>query len=225
MTDFATIQEIRARCDGMLRADVYLAIHEAALRCPDGAFVEIGTAHAAGTVCLALGMASGHSFDRFARGSRSRYKGDNKAIACANLAHYGVDDRVTIHPGDVADTLPLLDCGEIDLLFLDCDGRIDRDLQILGDQLKPGAAVIIDDCADRVRVKDRGNGAARIDMKHRATWLLTQTLADGGFLIFERMVNQTWFGTWAGKPVADWSADSIIGAYRQLVFSDGEVSR
>src|SRR5690606_8081737 len=120
---------------------------------------EIGTAHAAGTVCLALAMRAGHSFDRFARGSRSRYQGDNEAVARANLEHYGVAARVAVYPGDVAETLAALDCAAISLLFLDCDGRIDRDFRALGDKLERGAAVIIDDCADRVRVRDRGNGA------------------------------------------------------------------
>lgn len=222
MPDF---NEIRRRCDGMLRADVYAAIHDTATRTPDGGFVEIGTAHAAGTICLALGMARGHSFDRFTGGSRSRYQGDNEAAARANLAHYDVADRVTIYSGDVAETLPALNCAAIDLLFLDCDGRIDRDFSILGDRLKPGAAVIIDDCADRVRVKDRGNGAARVDMKHRATWLLTQSLVDHGHLAHERTVNQTWFGTWTGEPLSTWPPAAVIDAYQQLIFSDAEISR
>lgn len=222
MPDFA---EIRRECDGMLRPEVYEAIYETAARTPDGEFVEVGTAHAAGTICLALAMRAGHTFDRFTPGNRTRYKTDNEAIARANLDRFGVAPRVAVYAGDVAETLPLVDCKNIALLFLDCDGRIDRDIRAVGDWLNPGAAVIIDDCADRVRVKDRGNGAARIDMKHRSTWLLTKALVDGGFLIPERVVNQTWFGTWAGKSIAEWPAEAVIGAYRQLVFSDGEISR
>lgn len=222
MPDFA---DIRRQCDGMLRPEVYEAIYETARRTPDGEFVEVGTAHGAGTICLALAMRAGHTFDRFTPGNRTRYKTDNEAIARANLDRFGVAPRVAVYAGDVAETLPLVDCKNIALLFLDCDGRIDRDIFACGDRLKPGASVIIDDCADRVRVKDRGGGNARIDMKHRATWLLTRALVDEGFLTFERMVNQTWFGTWAGKAIGHWPAASIIGAYRQLVFSDGEIVR
>lgn len=220
MVDFAAI---RQACDGMLRADVYEALHETASRHPDGQFVEIGTAHGAGTICIALAMSAGHTFDSFRKGGRQAYRGDNETIARANLKAFGVDDRVSVYPGDVETTLPELTCDKIDLLFLDCDGRIDRDIRALGGILKPGASVIIDDCADRARVRIRDWGTARIDMKHRLTWLLTQSLVDDGFLIPERTVHQTWFGTWAGRDAREWSDMSIIAAYRGLVFGDGEI--
>jgi predicted O-methyltransferase YrrM len=226
--DFAAIKR---ECDGMMRPDVYASIHEAALTAPDGLFVEIGTAHGASSVCLGLAAkASGinvRTFDSFRKGGRSNY-GDaekNEAIARANIDRFGLADTVTVHKCEVAQVPGYLDDTPISLLMLDCDGQIDRDIAALFDKLAPSASIIIDDCAPRSRVKDRGDGTCRIDQKHLLTWLLTESLTRAGVLVRTGGAYQTWFGRKGDAEFLAWSMDERLAAYRGLVFADGELRR
>ena len=225
--DFA---EIKARCHGMMGANVYEAIYDAALTAPGGVFVEIGTGHGAGTVSMALAMRdSGRlgtvfTFDRFEGGSRKAY-GDaarNLEITQGALRSFGVSDLVSVVAGDVAETSSAVpkDIG-IGLLLLDADGRIDRDLDTFFDRVIPGAPIILDDMADRVRSRDKG-AFLRIDQKHRLTYLLARSAEAHGLLSHDRTIKQTWFGKKAGGNFADWPRSSIVGAYRELVFANAE---
>lgn len=227
MPDFA---DIRRQCDGMMRPDVYEAVHAAAMDAPEGLFVEIGTAHGASAVCLGLAARERglkvRTFDSFRKGGRSNY-GDaekNEAIARSNIDRYGLAGTVTVHKCDVVQVPGYL--GEpISLLMLDCDGQIDRDVAALFDRLVPRATIIIDDCAPRSRVRDRGDGTCRIDQKHLLTWLLTESLTRAGVLIRTGGAYQTWFGRKGDADFSDWSLDDRLAAYRGLVFADGELRR
>ena len=99
-----SIEEVRKACNGMLPLHVYERIFETAKTSSGTTFLEVGTAHAAGTVCLALGLqASGragkvYTFEKILGGSRERY-GDydeNIAIIRNNLAEFGVADTVEL---------------------------------------------------------------------------------------------------------------------------------
>jgi len=218
--DFA---EIRSRCDGMMRAEVYAAIYEAAKAAPGDMFAEIGTAHGAATVCLALAARERGgevwTFDTFSSGGRKQYAADNLEIACANIAHYGLSDMVHIRKGDAARTVADLPDRLIGLLMLDADGRIDRDMRRLYDRLAPGATIIIDDCTDRARAREMGDGAVRVDQKHRITWLLTKSLESAGLIVPKPPVNETWFGTKGEGAISHWTNSAVLGCYRKLVFA------
>lgn len=228
--DFA---EIRRRCHGMMRIDVYEAIYHAALNSPGSTFVEIGTGHGAGTVCLALGMRDSgrdgvvYTFDRFEGGSRKAY-GDasqNENITREALEAFGVSDTVKVTAGDISETFGAVpDEADIGLLMLDVDGRIDRDFGAFFDRVLPGGTIIIDDMADRARAKDKGS-YLRIDQKHRATFLLTKSAECHGLIEQTGMVNQTWFGEKVGGKFSDWPTSSIVSAYRELVFANAEKAR
>lgn len=212
----------------MMREEVYRRIYEAACEAPGDVFVEIGTAHGAATVCLALAMQDTgrngkvYTFDRFARGSRAPY-GDaakNRSIAEDAFTHFGVAGMIEVTACDAADAaVPVAEYG---LLMLDADGRIDRDFATLFDGLAVGGTLIIDDMADRVRCKRRGDGTIRVDQKHRLTYLLTQSAEKHGLIEKTGMEYQTWFGRKRDARVTDWPATAILDAYRQLVFADGQ---
>lgn len=227
--DFA---EIRRRCHGMMRAEVYEAVYDAARAAPGSVFVEIGTGHGAATVCLALALRDTgregvvYTFDRFEGGSRKPY-GDasrNEAITLEALQSFDVADMVRVVSGDIAETFTAVPSdAKIGLLMLDVDGRIDRDLGVFFDRVLADGAIIIDDMADRVRAKDKGD-FLRIDQKHRATFLLTRSAESHDLLRPTGMVNQTWFGRRGGARFADWPTSSIVGAYRELIFANAEKS-
>lgn len=221
--DFA---EIRRRCDGMMSAEVYEQVYDAALAAPGEVFVEVGTAHGAATVCLALALRNSgragrvYSFDRFGRGGRAPYaNGRNLEIARASLAAFGVADMVEIIPGDIGKVDVPASIDGAGLLMLDCDGRIDRDFAAFYDRLRPGATIIIDDCADRVRAASR-KGRLRIDQKHRLTFLLTSSAVKHGLIRETGMANETWIGVKGDRRFVDWPQASVLNAYRRLVFVD-----
>lgn len=227
MIDFS---EVRRSCDGMMRPDVYEAVYNAAKGAPDGLFVEIGTAHGASAVCLAAAAKERglrvKTFDSFRAGGRLNYgdADENERIARRNIERYDLSDTVTVARCDAADVPGLID-EPISLLMLDCDGRIDRDLTALFDRLAPGAVVIIDDCAKRSRVRDRGDGTCRIDQKHLLTWALTQSLCDNGILVPSHVSYQTWFGVKGKTDIVDWSLSERLEAYASLIFANGELNR
>lgn len=223
---------IRRACHGMLTAEVYRRIYETALEAPAGLRVEIGTGHGAGAVCMALAAkdsgrpARVYTFDKFEGGSR-KYYGDaarNLEITREAFGQFGVADAIEIIPGDVGETIKALPAGEVGMLFIDCDGRLDRDFGNILGRVPLGAPVVLDDIANRVRSRNKGDHL-RIDQKHRIGWLLTCSARDHGLLGPGRMVKETWFGTRGPEPVGAWPASAIIDCYRQLVFGDAELPK
>lgn len=231
--DFA---EIKRTCDGMMRPEVYAEIYRTALAAPGEVYVELGTAHAAATVCLALGLRdSGReeagmvlSYDRFeSKPGRAAYSGqDNFAIALANLERWGVDSMVTIVPGDAEIVLPhsLGTLDDVGLVMLDMDGRIDRDLAVMVPRVRAGAALVVDDVADRVRVTVK-SGRASVDQKHRISKLLLDSAAACDLVRERTMVYQTWFGLFGDAPWEEWPQVERMDAYRRLVFASTEEVR
>lgn len=228
MPDF---NEIRRRCDGMMRADVYEAIYNLAITASNPNFVELGTAHGAATVCLAHAISDVfdgegviHTIDRFEKNGKPKYMGsDNLEAATAAISHFGFASLVNILAGDVTEMSAKVPNMSIGLLMLDMDGRIDRDLKTFFDRLEDGAPIIIDDCADRVRVKANTKGY-RIDQKHRLTYLLTKSATEHGLLVHTDTVYQTWFGKKGKVKFSDWPQEAILDCYRELVFANGEAA-
>lgn len=227
MLDF---NEIKQRCHGMMRPEVYQKIYERALSSHGNTFVEIGSAHGASTVCLAKALKDSgrtgkvYTFDKFSGGSRRHY-GDpeeNIKFLKENLKFYGVDDIVEIIAGDIKDTYINIPKGTIiSLLMLDSDGKIDRDFDFFYDMLSEDCSLIIDDMADRARVTDKGT-YSRIDQKHRITFLLTNSAEKAGLIEKEDHVYQTWFGKKNKNNLSNWSKEDILECYRNLVFGNAE---
>lgn len=228
MPDF---EAIRRQCDGMMKNEVYKAIYETALSAPAGDMVEVGTAHGAATVCLALGRRDSgkegrvYTFDRFAASGRTPYKSgsDNLPLTLANLKAFNVDDLVEVISGDIHKTASLYRGENIALLMLDADGCIDRDLATFGDRVQDGAPIIVDDYADRCRVRRLENGVTRVDAKHRLTYHLVNMFERESVLKKRKVIYQTWFGEKDLCKVSNVRPHRIVGAYRELVHGNAEL--
>ena len=231
-------KDVKSKCNGMLPVSVYQEIYDTACACPGICFVEVGTAHAAATVCLARALKdtnrSGkvYSFEKILGGSREQY-GDverNIEIIRGNIDHFGVSDYVELIIGDVrecADRVPSR--AEIGLLLLDADGCIDRDFEIFYDRVKSGGAVVIDDVQDRVILTRNGwrglNFKYRIDQKHRLSHEFLSLFQSKGLIDRGSFCGEaTWHGKKLDATMADVTREEILAVYRRLVFADAERS-
>jgi len=220
------------RAHGMLPFDVYENIHTAAASAGGSTFVEIGTAHGAATIALALGARTAgreaviYSVDRLggAFSSRSAFGSvdQNRAIVQGNFERAGVSQNIKLFVGTaeeffLADTCPQ----SIDLLLLDADGRIDRDLNYFYSRMKPGTPIIIDDADENIHLRKTHDGTNYLDLKHRITNLLIAAYVKEGLLIQESMVGQTAFCRRGDRPHdRDQFAQVSLACYRELVFSE-----
>jgi predicted O-methyltransferase YrrM len=222
MTDFA---EIKASCNGMMRVEAYAELHAQAVAGPEGIAVEIGTGHGAGAVTMALAGRDVWTIDRMEGGSRARYgnKARNLDIFWKAIEANGVASRVHLLDGDAGSVASQVPAGPIGVLFIDCDGRIDRDLMRFAPSMQPGAPIIIDDCADKVRLRRKGEGYS-IDQKHRITALLIASAERAGILSVEKMMGSVAFCRRGHAAMHSWSADQILACYRQLVFGKGKLT-
>ena len=227
-------EAVKRRCNGMLPSSAYRRIYDAAARSEVPTLVEVGTGHAAATVCMALGLkdsrGSGkvYSFERAEGGSRAKFGGvnENTQIIQANLDHFGVGSLVELVIGDVAVVAHRVpaDC-EIGMLMLDADGRIDRDILLFYDRMIEGCAVIIDDVANRVRLGRRADGLYVVDQKHRITHLLLEAMVDRGLLSRGEITQEIYFGEKLDGNAQDLLPETVLDAYRQLVFGEASLTR
>ncbi|NWG47266.1 MAG: class I SAM-dependent methyltransferase [Alphaproteobacteria bacterium] len=224
-------EAVRTRCNGMLAPSVYQHIYETARSAGGGVFVEVGTAHGAATVSLALGLkASGrqghvHTFEKIVGGTRERFGSiaENEDIIRTNFRTFGVDDVVSLHIGGVDDLQAnVREEREFALLMLDADGRIDRDFGYFFDRLRPGAPIIIDDVADLVRIKMKGSDRLTVDQKHRLTHLLVEAFTSAGLVACNERIRNTWFGTKREARWEDLPPSAVLAAYRSLVFGEAD---
>lgn len=221
------IRRVKATAGGMLSIDVYRRVYERARAFEGGAIVEIGTALGAATIVLALGAkASGKPFhvytaDPFAGrySSRSKFGSPEENIAHVRqqLQAYGVADVVTLVVGTSQDLVSAHDPNDIGFLFLDADGRIDRDLSVLASRLRTGAAMVVDDVDAGAYLSQSADGSYYVDLKHHITGLLLGRMKKRGILAVQEMAGNTAFCEWTGGDVDELQA-LALDAYRELVF-------
>jgi len=224
--DFLYIKE---RANGMLPAQVYQRIYQCARSVRSGLILEIGTAHGAATICMALGAKDAGTkvltVDKLTGGSRKRF-GDidsNITIIKRNFTDFNVEGLVEFHVGDSDRIHNRLDLSEgIGMLMLDADGAIDRDLHLFYDSLVDDAMVVIDDYADYGRVFWKPVESCRIDLKHRLTYRLVEYFKNVGVLHESEVVEDTFFGRISkrahGREV--FSDQNITEIYRSLIHTD-----
>ncbi|EPX84972.1 O-methyltransferase [Salipiger mucosus] len=227
-----------ADVDALMTRAVYDALFDAAAEEGATRILEIGTAHGAGTIAMALGAASRGHDTRISTvdtlqalpdipSSRSEH-GDvaqNEAIVRGNFRKAGVADRIDLHVGrSEAFAAAMPEDFRIDMLVMDADGRIDRDLLLFGERLVPGALVVVDDIDGKVGAAFRGGGLS-IDLKHVISEKLTSRLVAEGYLTFERRVVDT--SMFRAEAPQDWDPERIkaiaIECYRELVFLETRV--
>jgi predicted O-methyltransferase YrrM len=232
MTDLKQLRSMMVEANGMLPFEVYKELYHLAAQGSGGTIVEIGTAHGAGTIALCLGALSAgkeprvFTVDRFEGrySSRTAYGGvvDNLEIVRNNFRSAGVDRHVQIFAGSSSDFATQQSLERIDVLVLDADGRIDRDLINFADSLSDDAAIVIDDYDSRAHFSSRADGSTYIDLKHVITKLLLDKYASAGLVDITRICHSTAFCR--RKTGSHWDkrqmADMALECYRELVFTD-----
>lgn len=226
--DFA---DIKKNCNGMLSSKVYSTLHEIAKTTHSGTLaVEVGAAHAAGTVSMALGIQKNPtlenliSFEKIEGGSRMNFGNfkKNKEIINGNIESYGCKDVVEMvfsTPEEAIDKIPFDGQPNIGLLVIDADGAIDREFNLLYDRVVEGGVVVIDDYNDYLKYFHLSKHRVHIDAKHKVTKALVDYYVNEGFLKFDKMVQSTWFG-YKPKGAGSISKSNPISVYRNLIHLD-----
>lgn len=231
MSSQPDFEAIAVRCVGMLAPSIYCRIYEIA-RSAGGLIVEVGTFRGAATVALALGLRDSRKPGRvisFDRGVSRSGVGDAEAFlgkVQRNLEFFKVDDLVELVVGDVSETAAVVPHdAEISVLMLDADGSIDRDIGLFFNRVIPGGMIIIDDCADIVKVKRVGFSTTKIDSKLRLAFLLLSYFKSKGIISEGTQIKHTYFGEKL-RGCRDDKLDlkEILEVYRQLVFTSAETS-
>ena len=222
------LERVRSEAHGKLSPAAYRRLYESAAAIGGGTIVEIGTSQGAATIAMALGAkAAGLDFrivtlDAHFVGTRPRAatESEKKAIVRRGFEAFGVSGRIDMVIGKVEELVEIADPCDIPLLLIDADGRIDRDLAALWRRLRPGCAIVIDDCDDQIYIHRRGR-RLHIDQKHRITHMLIAALIDAGLLVPDGAVGQT---SWFRKGEAPGGAGEIerlaLPAYRDLVSAE-----
>jgi predicted O-methyltransferase YrrM len=224
------IEAVR-RANGMLPKSVYSELFELSSRVGGGNYLEVGTAHGAATIALALGAKEAgcsvaiHTIDRLGGmfSSRSRYGStdDNRAIVEGNFKFAGVADYISLFVGSTQEFVAQGRCPRnINLLMLDADGMIDRDLAYFYNLLSPGDPIVIDDIDDGIFLGQTANGTRYIDLKHRLTSLLLSTFVSEKYLTIEKTRHATAFCRRRERSLDPEEFGRLaISCYRELVFS------
>src|SRR5690606_12919369 len=112
-----------------------------------------------------------YSFDKHERGSRRHYSSPEASLAVAkkNIASFGMEARVEALIANAEEMKPSFGIGNIEMVMLDADGRIDRDLFAWRNSISGGAPIFIDDCEDVVRFKYDSKGIWSACFKKRLT--------------------------------------------------------
>ena len=227
-----TLREHVERANGMLPFAVYIELWNAARECCGSTFVEIGTAHGAATIAMTCGALSAgrqptvHSIDTLSGvfSSRSHYGSirENKAMIERNFAAAGITHNVSLFVGSSEEFMASGTCPpQIDLLMLDADGRIDRDLLYFFPRLAEDALIVIDDVDCDVYWGLAADGRPYVDLKHRTTRLLLDAFVAEGFLNVGKVMHATAFCTKGARTPRDAAriAEIALPCYRALVFT------
>lgn len=228
---YPDFDEIAKTCNGMLSRHTYRALYDLALSIRKGSIaVEVGAAHAAGTVCIALGIQQNPvlekliSFEKIEGGSREKFGSieKNKEIISGNISRYGCQDIVEMvfsTPEEALHMIPYEGEPNIGLLVIDADGAVDREFNLLYDRVVEGGAVMIDDYNDHLKYHRLSKKRVHIDAKHKVTKSLVDYYIQEGFLKPEKTVRGTWFG-YKPKGAGSISRSSPITVYRSLIHMD-----
>ncbi|WP_457093005.1 class I SAM-dependent methyltransferase [Microvirga sp. P5_D2] len=220
MTSIPNFRKIAIQCDGMLSPAIYQHIYEAARTSEGGLMVEVGTAHGAATVALALGLRDSGRSGRVVTFGRGHLE-----IVKRNLRDFGVENLVEVVMGDVGDTASAVPhSAKISVLMLDADGRIDRDFIEFFNRVVPQGVVIIDDCVDVMRFHRTGFSSMAIDAKMRLTYLLLSYFKSKGIISMGCQLRHTYFGEKLCNSPYEFDLTEILEVYRQLIFTSAKAT-
>lgn len=185
---------LKETTNGMLPASIYREMYQRSFEHSRNEIIDIGVGQGPSSIAFALGILHSqrtnkvHVIDQFeqTKGGPHRYcmkdfpegcRTANTEVFLSHLKSYGVDGPIQTYPGrtDEVDLDPEL---RADLLSIDADGHIDRDLTLFFDNLVPGAWIIIDDYANSINKRGRAylEGFSHMSIEEaRAEWLAMST--------------------------------------------------
>lgn len=228
------------KVNALLPMEVYRELYDTVLQTHPKTIIEIGTAHGAAAIAMAIGAKDTGTLTRIfavdvfeetestpsSRGSFGTVE-RNLEIIHANLQRAGVENYVEVLPQSSSDFAnSRLAPSRVDILVLDADGRIDRDLLLFGNSLVDGAIVILDDVDGHPRISRTTSGDV-YDLKHVISKRVMDEMIRLGYLNLEKLVRNTAFCR-AVNP-SKWNhaliASTALEAYRTVVFTDLSVAR
>jgi len=223
---------VKKKANGMLSIDVYQEMYHLAQKVEQNTTIlEIGTAHGAGTISLALGSQGKNriaSIDKITGGSRDKFGTleENKVIIKNNFKYFGVEKVIDFYIGtstEIASHLP--EKLRISMLVIDADGAIDRDFELFYNKLLPGSTIIIDDYSNYVRIK-KDKKITHIDQKFRLTHMLVSFMEQASLLKKSKVIDSTYFGIKPQnqKDYINFSQYDFRPIYRNLTFANTQSS-
>ena len=223
---------VKKKANGMLSIDVYQEMYHLAQKVEQNTTIlEIGTAHGAGTISLALGSQGKNriaSIDKITGGSRDKFGTleENKVIIKNNFKYFGVEKVIDFYIGTSTEIAPHLpEELTISMLVIDADGAIDRDFELFYNKLLPGSTIIIDDYSNYVRIK-KDKKITRIDQKFRLTHMLVSFMEQASLLKKNKVIDSTYFGIKPQnqKDDVNFSQYDFRPIYRNLTFANTQSS-
>ena len=223
---------VKKKANGMLSIDVYQEMYHLAQKVEQNTTIlEIGTAHGAGAISLALGSQGKNkvaSIDKITGGSRDKFGTleENKVIIKNNFKYFGVEKVIDFYIGtstEIASHLP--EELTISMLVIDADGAIDRDFELFYNKLLPGSTIIIDDYSNYVRIK-KDKKITRIDQKFKLTHMLVSFMEQASLLKKNKVIDSTYFGIKPQnqKDDVNFSQYDFRPVYRNLTFVNTQSS-
>ena len=222
--------EIKKKANGMLSIDVYEEMYHLAQKIDQNSTIlEIGTAHGAGTISLALGSQCKNkiiSIDKIIGGSRDKFGTieENKAIIGNNFKHFGVEKVIDFYVGTSSEVTLLLEENlKLGMLLIDADGAIDRDFELFYNNLLPGSPIIIDDYFNHIRIR-KDKKTIRVDQKFRLTFMLISFMEQSNLLKKIKVIDNTYFGIKPKNQIddVDFSLYDFRPIYRYLTFASNK---
>lgn len=195
--------KISQECNGMLPLDTYKKLYDYAADIGEGNILEVGSAHGAGTISLGLGVEESNGtatvigVEKGEGGSRTPYgtKKENLRILQDNIRSYGLSERVQIVNEylSLEDGLPsaIKSNAPFSLVCLDADGRLDRDFQLLYDDILPGSIIAIDDYAPERCYQEKTERMPSGGGKHYQTLVFANFLCREGYLDRFKLLDDT----------------------------------
>lgn len=219
-----------SEANGMLPLAVYEEIHRLAGLSQDGSnFVEVGTGHGAATIAMAMGASSSnrdvmiHTIDcldgKFSSRKRFGSVSENEEIVRRNFSKAKVKHCTDLFVGTSDEYISADLCPKkIDMLVLDADGQIDRDLLYFYRRMEPGTPIVIDDVDSKIYFDVTYDGARYIDLKHRIVSMLLKKLEHAGYIRVIKRIENTAFCERGNTPLdkAIFVTDALE-CYRKLL--------
>lgn len=239
MEDIESYLKIKLKyVDALLPMSVYSKLYMLVKSERPSNILEIGTAHGAGTIAMALSCVDNDischidTIDVFEESeqipsSRSKFgdKNKNVEIVKEHFQKSGVDAIIKVFVGtsDLFFSSKIIE-KKYDFVVIDADGRIDRDLIHLQPFLRKSSIIVIDDIDGSPQMQNP-LGKMRIDLKHVITRKLVNAMIENDLIAELYHWDKT--GVYRAKDPAKWKAERIhiiaLNCYRELIFVNFDI--